>query len=256
MPSNILESLHSQNTSNYIESFSYGHTVITVWVDPTNTRVTDLSCSWWNRLKVVGFIMQKFLQQNFRPLQRKGCFDRERHDNVCVFSLYCNNGKEVWLVRHTRPISFLTSPISWRLCVKMRWNNRKAKIPWHGDLVKNFEPPWKSEPHILLQVRRGLHRHAALTNRLLQGFLRRRNRPSFSNLAEEDWKGLVASLLVCSRKQQARLAKPPDSPCSPARPSSSLLQRLERKKKVLMWWRACRRLLLPYLNARKKNKTT
>jgi hypothetical protein len=24
----------------------------------------------------------------------------------------------------------------------------------------------------------------------------------------------------------------------------------------LMWWRACRRLLLPYLNARKKNKTT
>jgi hypothetical protein len=66
---------------------------------------------------------------------------------------------------------------------------------------------------------------------LLQGFLRRRNRPSFSNLAEEDSRGLVASLLVCSRKQQARLANPPDSPCSPARPSSSLLQTLERKKK-------------------------
>jgi hypothetical protein len=58
-----------------------------------------------------------------------------------AYSQYCNNGKEVWLVRQTRPISFLTSLFLGDFASKMRRNNRKEKIPWLGDLVKNFEPP-------------------------------------------------------------------------------------------------------------------
>jgi hypothetical protein len=140
MPSNILESLHSRNTSNYIESFPYGHTVITVWVDPTNTRVTDLSCSWWNRLKVVGFIMQIFCNK-ILDFSNEQAVVTERDITMSAFSAYsqyCNNGKEVWLVRHSRPISFLTSLFLGDFASKMRRNNRKRKNSMAWRFGKEF----------------------------------------------------------------------------------------------------------------------